>query len=748
MIYNWAAALRAPGSPGVPSACGRPAARPPKAFGVRSLPQALLLAIACLLLAPLPVAALSISLDHPEALQQQTTTAHALADARELLAFACQCPVSYNDRQADVRLLLPLPAPGADTLPSPFAAGRDYPYYHYPRHGYRWDSRRQDGRILLALTTPTHQGIANGLYGLLQEKLGFLFIHPRETVKPCFEQWPLPEAFSFEGRPLFDKKGFHLHTMHPLELTEPLLDPGFPQAQAMVREYIDWLARNQQNFFDFNLLEIPDLERWVAHARQFVAYAHERGILCSIDVSLHMVQQRAYQLVEFPPKDFTPFKKQIDRKLDLLLSAGFDYINMEFSIAEFVGGLEKLRNRLRAHVEERIAAHPGVKLVGRQHVVKPEDELGGGRGQDPDGHDDPSRGLLVHTVMCYALTDPSAPVYELEDFSHLHARLRTENEQRETWFYPESAYWITFDNSVPMLHLPYLDARYRDIRTVHSERIPGHVTFSSGWEWGYWMVDWSIARWTWEYRENGRPLPTGPLDAAAALFPDPEPQRLLSDALSLQREALIRQNLLRYLCPPSFADELPERFSKQFQPRPEPSLEKVYREAAPGQRAALEAAQRDLAAYASALGKTVQSMRALHSGSDTRYNGLRGKLWEELTVALEVGALLAEHHAHWYGGFVAAAYDEEGMEEALEKCRNIRETALAKVEEMEQGYRYTPRLIAREMRSHTAYPYGYLYPVSNLHFWQRREKQLETGNFGDPFFMNIWDPAKIAGLKK
>ena len=32
------------------------------------------------------------------------------------------------------------------------------------------------------------------------------------------ERWPLTNAGIWTGRPRFDKKGFHLHTMHPLEL--------------------------------------------------------------------------------------------------------------------------------------------------------------------------------------------------------------------------------------------------------------------------------------------------------------------------------------------------------------------------------------------------------------------------------------------------------------------------------------------------------------------------------------------------
>ena len=37
--------------------------------------------------------------------------------------------------------------------------------------------------------------------------------------------------------------------------------------------------------------------------------------------------------------------------------------------------------------------------------------------------------------------------------------------------------------------------------------------------------------------------------------------------------------------------------------------------------------------------------------------------------------------------------------------------------------------------------------VHNLHFWEREEQQILKGRHG-PFFMNIYDLPKIAGLKE
>lgn len=684
----------------------------------------------------------SISIDHREGKEMAPVLRHAIDDVKSFLGLAFGTEIGENDADAFVHFQLSPLREANRTAPTDFSKDKGFPYFHYPAHHFRWISRPLSNRVFLQLDSPTAEGMANGLYALLQEKLGFSFAHPRQTVVPCHEQWPLPTNLVFEGRPRFDKKGFHLHTQHPLELTEPLHDPDFKGGQQMVREYIDWLARNGQNFFEFCLLETVDLKRWIPYARSYVAYAHDRGVLCSVDLSLHMVQQNAFKLVRFAPASFRSFETQIDRRLDDLLSVGFDFVNMEFSVAEFVGGMEKMRNRLRQHVVDRIKEYPGVKLLGRQHVVRAENEFGGS-GKHQTAAADPQQGLLVHTVMCYALTDSAAPVYELDNFQHQLKLLEAENKQRETWFYPESAYWITFDNSVPMLHLPYLSARFRDIQTAEELGIPGHVTFSSGWEWGYWLVDWSIARWSWVYGENGKTLPQAPLSCLSDLVGNGQLLDQFTHMLDLQEAFLVRENGLRYLCPPNFADELPASLNKQFQPRPGTLPQDMFRDFAPEHDRELEQAALGLARYGQKLGKY---LRATRLAKDPE--GMRGILYSDLYHAIEISVAYAFHQSNCWAAFREIARGTGDGENFLVIARKMREGAQKIVQEMEPKYRYPVELLARPLESHSSYDFGYLYPVSNLHLWERREAQLEEKTFDDPFFMNIWDPLKIAGLKK
>lgn len=707
--------------------------------------------------------ALRIHIAHDPAVDDSPISRLARQDFTALLDTACHCIVG-DPGQASVVLTLLAPTPGADTVPTPLEAGRNYPYYHVPNPTFRWQSR-QGNPQQLSLSSPTPHGIANGLYALLQEQLGFQFLHPRKTIVPQLVAWPIPGTWTLDGKPKFDKRGFHLHTMHPLELTQPLHDPAFPGGPAMIQEYIQWLARNGQNYFEFSLMEDVDhhLADWVTHAAQFTAYAHDRGILCGLDLSIHMVQQKAYQLAKFPPHDFRSYEYQIRHRLRILMRADWDFINLEFALAEFVGGLEHLRNRLRDAVIAEMDHYPDTKLIGRQHVVKPEDEMGGSHGQQSlNVPSDPRMGVLVHTVMCYALTDSHAPVYELQNFSHLHDLLILQNQQRETWFYPESAYWVTFDNSIPLLLLPYLNARYQDIQTCAALGIPGHVTFSSGWEWGYWLVDWSIARWSWDYERRGNaglaeangqilttPTIAGPYQYLRTFFPTAAAATQVATLADLQQDWLIRGNLLRWLCPSNPTDELPKPMNKQFQPRGFVNLGDLGYAAKKMPARITDLPIDSLRAYADSVRARCHAVaQALDAADENR--DLR-PLAQEILDALAVTAYRADHSRH----LMEAVQSTMGLhgrpykaqtKALIQIAANDRLAAVQLVRQQESRYRYPLPLLAGKYRSYTAYDFGYLYTVHDLHFWEREEQQNLNGRHG-PFFRNIYDLAKIAGLR-
>jgi hypothetical protein len=343
-----------------------------------------------------------------------------------------------------------------------------------------------------------------GLWTLLREGYGLYFPHPRVVVrrptKPYFD--------TLIAQPRFRWRGFHLHTQHPIELTEALHNPHYPNGHELIQEYLRWLSRNGQNYFEFCLLRTVDFQRWVPYFREIVSYARSLGIKVGVDLSLRMQQQYAYQLL--PRYELRKRQRRLSWRLDSLASTGVYALNVELTSAEFVGrSWGSFLDTLAAEATKR-----GLRLLTRQHVVPPEAYAHGTFQvvQLPLAYT-----LAVHSVMCYGLRDTLAPVYRCKDFQHLRQSLVEESRRRPVWYYPESAYWVTFDNSVPVWLLSYLRSRWEDIQET-AGLAEGHLTFSSGWDVGYWLFDWRIAAWSWRYETDRGPILDYPADGLVRLF--------------------------------------------------------------------------------------------------------------------------------------------------------------------------------------------------------------------------------------
>jgi hypothetical protein len=361
--------------------------------------------------------------------------------------------------------------------------------------------------------------------------------------------------------------------------------------------------------------------------------------------------------------------------------------------------------------------------------------------------------MLLHSVMCYSVSEPKAPVYGNLNQCFVLERGKREKSRREVWYWPESAYWVAFDNSVPLFLLTYLDSRWRDMESMERIGVVNHLTFSSGWEWGYWLIDWSIARWSWRYRDNGKAVPSGPLAPLHDLFPDRRMDRLWKEALSLQNHYLKEQELLRLMAALTPFSESPRPVRRLFQPEPDFTSSYLLRKAP---KAAVERILNGpvaaLNAYADKMERIVGEMEAVTSLNAATERGESAELRllsTELSRSLEVTALRARHRSLTLKALMAKRAERPAgignAKELLAAATATRGRALGLVRRQESLYRYPVSLIARKRRSLTAYQFGYLYPVSNLLFWQREEEQVRRERF-DPFFMNIWDFQRTLGL--
>lgn len=669
-------------------------------------------------------------------------------DVRNLLQEACKCNVGYDLPEAQVRIQLPkeerLLSGDASLSRSPV---EKINYKRIPLHDFMWKGEQMGNTYVLTLSAPTYQGISAGLYALLQEQLGFAFYHPRQNSIPTWENWPLQGPLLFSGKPVFDKKGFHLHTQHPLELTEQLHDGTIPCALDDIKAYINWLVRNGQNYMEFCLLESIDRKKWPTHAAAIVSYAHSRGILAGVDFSLHMIQQKTFQLYKTPPQSFKAKQKQVIESIDWLMQADWDYLNMEFATAEFVGGNQAKKENLRLLIIKHLAEkYPRTKLMGRQHVVKHDNEKAvTGKHFTWDSTKvalDRLRGVMSHTVMCYDMTEPNAPVYENQNQRHMFAFLLQQHAIRETWYYPESAYWVTFDNSIPLFLLPYLSARLADIDTCEAYRIPGHLTFSSGWEWGYWLIDWSISRWSWNYAVSNSPIKKTPLmyvqDMMQKAALQPTAYSVMQTNLQLQQKQLKEQNLIQWLTAMSITDELPFGLNTQFMPRPGLSYRYLHRKASKVEIDSIRTTI--LPALMQFYTSSTQSLAsaAIHPIEQEWQDGLRITALRSLHRYYTLAATL--HQRERKLGLVNSSADS-----LLKKAAETRRAAQNIVKQREKNYRYPLSLIATPFRGHTSYDFGYLYPVSELQYWYREEEQVRHNRYF-PLYKTIFNPWRIIGL--
>jgi hypothetical protein len=384
-------------------------------------------------------------------------------------------------------------------------------------------------------TKTTKQGgphrIATGFaaYAALEE-LGFAFLHPLAPTAPA-ALTPIGTTARRE-EPRWPLRGLQLHTMHPLELTDLLegWGPGGPDDEQGFRDllpewdrFLEWLLANGQNRVHWVLLEadawkdFSQSETRRLRLQQLVARAHAFGISAGADVPIALQQQHTFRLVK-PNGDLQDELAQLRSRVDWVMSAGYDYLATENGTTELThpeaSRMLAWMNELAKHVDEVHHKPTYVKL----HCST---------GQKADGFVDPKTGLPInfnylphfadarlgvmpHTVQHYGLDDP-APTYGNRDFGYVRDFLRSEVGLREVVWHPETAYWVSFDIDVPLFLPVYAERRVHDLRLIASDedaglvgvgpnagkRMDGQQTFSSGWEWSYWLNDVVTARAAW-----------------------------------------------------------------------------------------------------------------------------------------------------------------------------------------------------------------------------------------------------------
>jgi hypothetical protein len=608
-------------------------------------------------------------------------------------------------------------------------------------------------------------GCMYGLYRVAAD-LGVRYLHPEQTYFPTAPDATLPTGYTGAADlPHFALRGFHEHTQHPIVMSDVLLRPGVEGFRAMASRYLRWLARNQQNVLYFHLLKTVDLEAWTPWMQDITAEARGLGVGLGAVIGFVDQQQNAFKMIRDDDVDPATGARredaeQIARALDSVLASGLSYIGFQIGTSEFTkppdGAVLGWLDAATQHVTD---AWPAVRPFAWIHITCGLEADGGGPFYHlplsaPDG-----LGAFVHTTMFYTLTSP-APVYDCEDFTHQLDFLDAAAGERPLVFFPETAWWLGFDNNVPLV-MPITGwSRAHDVQVeLAPYPVEGHVTFTTGREWTYWMYDHHLTRLTWDADTSWEAY----LDWLRPVF-GPDGEALVAAVgawTDLQRKWLYDTNplLMFYLAGELPQDEIGAQAGILAR---RPKL--AYRAVRDMSDADFAAWSRDdLGALREMLVDHQAVLATLGPPSDAA-TPLEATLAAELRDGLTVYVQRIEHAVALYeavsearafklattaGDTAAQAQARSAAEAALARAQAVTASVLPVLVAAEARYRYPIELLAREKpESKTAYPFGYLAQTSTGYFWTRRDDQLAaflTATFTAGSASESWStaPAKV-----
>lgn len=346
-------------------------------------------------------------------------------------------------------------------------------------------SEREVNLVIEANQNEVVPTIYNGM-----QKLGFLFPHPRIQISPSRDQVLRKCGETIYWSPSLTYRGFHYHTMHPNEWVHAFLLGKTEIAYDSIR----WLARNMQNVMEVNLLRSIDQKTIFSRLKQPFAFAKKFGIHAGVNASIALQQQKAYRFIK-PRRLLLRLgtKRILIKELKKLLKhVDISFLSLDAGTSEFTKtNYQKSIDWME--IAGEVCEELGVQLFMNVHVSSNQNHKKFGNFNFLPQYNSSRVGIKPHTVMFYGLTDELAPIYGNKNFKHILNFALTEKNNRPTWYYPETSYFIGLDIDVPLLLTDYLIARSADMKKINEVGIEGQINFTSGQELGYWLFDWTVA---------------------------------------------------------------------------------------------------------------------------------------------------------------------------------------------------------------------------------------------------------------
>lgn len=581
-------------------------------------------------------------------------------------------------------------------------------------------------------------GVQYGIYELL-ERAGIVFVHPEQTIFPASLCVDCIGAVAETAEPTYTMRGTHMHTMHPLEYESTLLGTG-AEAEQRFAKYLGWLIARRQNYLQWALLRTIDHDAWIGHAKKLVAMAHARGFLLGISAPIAFRQQNSFFL--YDGESPAPATAQMAQSVDWLMQAGWDRIHVEMGASEFIEVDDKGQVAWLEFLADYLdAKYPGVRTATKVHctVNQTAPGFGGINFNYIVKFAKRNVGVMPHTVQFYDLYR-AGPTYDREDFSDMREFLLGEVGKREVFYYPETAYWVTFDHDIPIFLPQYAFARWNDLYQLRASGMDGQINFSSGFEWGYWLNEY-VSMWH-NYAPDAdyaapirRVISTFGAAAEARAF-------VLFDAyVRWQGTELLEKNGIRWLVAWDAADDVGHFVGIHAQP----IAARLYEVAkySPVELDKFEAEQlpqlREIAATL-----TAQSDEWSALDADVAPNGR--PIYDEFRQGMAVTAVRAHFMLALYDAVVADTRgDKTAADAAFARAERMKRAALAIVHAREKGYRFPFDELGVDRKSYTSYPFGYLRTVSDLWYWNRELKMARDPEHYD-FLTALYDLVDSAGL--
>jgi hypothetical protein len=584
----------------------------------------------------------------------------------------------------------------------------------------------EGGRKVVVAYSADSKNLVFATYALLEE-LGARFFHPMQELVPELGAPFFPRALDAHRTSMTKMRGLQPHILHPIEWMPSLHEPS-ENSFTEAKKLIDWLVKTGQNHIQYPLMN----SAWgplAEHSRRIVEYAHSRGVTVGAVVQIHhkAALQKNYVLV----KDDALFKEQIEQRLTQLMEVPWDEV--EFAMGEFLStDPEALINWLNIGVEHLGKIAPNVLVGVHNHVGNYESLFVDFRGTPHQyfyhlpRFADPRLGQTVHTVFWYDLYRKGG-MYAHEDFKFQHDFIFEElaKNQRRVRYYPESAYWIATDIDVPAFLPEFVESRWTDIHRMDEEirakglpPLDGHVLFSSGHEWNYWMHDYLTAKMLWE--------PAAPLDRFFSHYTSvygscaPKIHEDLTKFVALQRQYLFEKNLVSYVSGEDNAVDLGaliagitiRKLRKSFDELvTEPEAKRVEFET--GVLGDLETLIREIEPIENEIGARCR-------GSDPTLAPWCNELHDGVTVV----RLRLEHSVVIYRAILA--YARQNRTEA----KRLFAAAKAKTEEAKpviqgrsKSYRFDVGRLTNGYANTTNYAFGYLKQAHTQCMWHRQNEQ-------------------------